>query len=50
MKNVLMGLALIFCVSLSAQRNANNDYWNSWRYTAKKGMTAEFEAAVAKKM
>lgn len=50
MKNLLIGLALIFCASLSAQRNANNDYWNSWRYTVKQGMTADFEAAVAKKM
>ena len=50
MKNLLMGLALIFCASLYAQRNANNDYWNSWRYTPKQGKTVEFEAAVAKKM
>ncbi|MFT5750913.1 MAG: hypothetical protein ACI86L_000411 [Dokdonia sp.] len=50
MKNVLIPLALIFCVSVSAQRNAENDYWNSWRYTPKQGMTTEFETAVAKKM
>ncbi len=50
MKNLLIGLALIFCVSSYAQRNAENDYWNSWRYTVKKGMSADFEAAVAKKM
>ncbi|MEH6538236.1 MAG: hypothetical protein V7719_17700 [Psychroserpens sp.] len=50
MKNLLIGLALIFCASLSAQRNAENDYWNSWRYTPKQGMTTEFEKAVAKKM
>jgi hypothetical protein len=50
MKNLLIGLALIFCASLYAQRSAENDYWNSWRYTPKQGMTADFEAAVAKKM
>lgn len=50
MKNLLFGLALLFCASLHAQRSAENDYWNSWRYTPKQGMTADFEAAVAKKM
>jgi len=50
MKNLFLTLAIIFCASLSAQRNASNDYWNSWRYTPKQGMTADFEAAVAKKM
>lgn len=50
MKNLLIGLALIFCASLNAQRSADNDYWNSWRYTPKQGMAEEFEAAVAKKM
>lgn len=50
MKNLFLTLAIIFCASLSAQRNANNDYWNSWRYTPKQGKTADFEAAVAKKM
>ncbi len=50
MKNLLIVLALIFSASLNAQRSAENDYWNSWRYTPKQGQTAEFEAAVAKKM
>jgi hypothetical protein len=50
MKNLFLTLAIIFCASLSAQRNADNDYWNSWRYTPKQGKTADFEAAVAKKM
>jgi hypothetical protein len=50
MKNFILGLALIFCASSYAQRDAENDYWNSWRYTPKQGMTVEFEAAVAKKM
>lgn len=50
MKKLLIGLALIFCTSMFAQRNASNDYWNSWRYTPKQDKTAEFEEAVAKKM
>jgi hypothetical protein len=50
MKKLLIGLALIFCASLNAQRSSTNDYWNSWRYTPKQDKTAEFEEAVAKKM
>lgn len=50
MKNLLFILTLVFSVSLTAQHNVDNDYWNSWRYTPKQGMSAEFEAAVAKKM
>ena len=50
MKNLWIGLALILCANLYAQRNENNDYWNSWRYTAKEGKTADFEAAEAKNM
>lgn len=50
MKNFLLVLAIILCANLNAQRNENNDYWNSWRYTPKQGKTAEFEEAVAKKM
>jgi hypothetical protein len=50
MKNLLFGFTLLFSLVLFAQTNENNDYWNSWRYTPKQGMTAEFEAAVAKKM
>ena len=50
MKNIVIGLILIFSLSIYGQRNPNNDYWNSWRYTPKKEMAAEFEAAVAKKM
>ena len=50
MKNLIVALILIFSLSLNAQRNPDNDYWNSWRYTPKKGMVAEFESAVAKKM
>ena len=50
MKNLLIGLALLVCASSFAQRNAENDYWNSWRYTVKQGMSADFEAAVTKKM
>lgn len=50
MKNLLFGLILVFSMSLMAQRGQNSEYWNSWRYTPNKGMVAEFEAAVAKKM
>ena len=50
MKNFVIGLILIFSMSIFGQRNPNNDYWNSWRYTPKKEMAAEFEEAVAKKM
>jgi hypothetical protein len=50
MKNVIIGLATLFCVSLYGQQNTDNDYWNSWRYTPKQGMVDDFEAAVAKKM
>ena len=46
----MIGLILIFSISLNAQRSSDNDYWNSWRYTPKQGMAAEFESAVAKKM
>ena len=49
-KLVLVSIALMMGLSIYSQRNSNNDYWNSWEYTAKKGMTAEFEAAAAKKM
>ena len=50
MKNLIICMALIYGLSLNAQRNLNNDYWNSWRYTPNKEKVAEFEAAVAKKM
>ena len=50
MRNLLLGLALTFSFCLFSQTNETNDYWNSYRYTLKKGMTSEFEAAVAKKM
>lgn len=50
MKAVLMGLALVLTTGVWAQRDAENDYWNSYRYKPKKGMVSEFEAAVADKM
>ena len=50
MKQLLMVIALLMCTHVFSQRNANNDYWNSYRYTPKKGMAADFESAVAKKM
>lgn len=50
MKKLVMGFAFLMCVSMFAQRNSSNDYWNSYRFTPKAGMAADFEAAVAKKM
>ncbi len=50
MRNLLIGLILIFSLSVYGQRNPNNDYWNSWRYTVKAGMAEDFESAVAEKM
>ena len=41
---------LVLGLSVYGQRNQNNDYWNTWRYTPVKGMVAEFESAVSKKM
>ena len=51
MKNVkIILLALLTTSFMFGQRNADNDYWNSWRYTSKKGMDNDFRKAVAKKM
>jgi hypothetical protein len=49
-KLLLFSMALLISASVYSQRNQNNDYWNTWRYTPKKEMAAEFESAVAKKM
>lgn len=46
---LLFSTALLISVSIYAQRGNNQEYWNTWEYTAKEGMTAEFEAAAAKK-
>lgn len=43
-------MALMTTAIMFGQRNTNNDYWNSWRYTPKKGMDKDFRKAVAKKM
>lgn len=51
MKNAaFLVFALIFSATLFAQRDAKNDYWNTWRYTPKEGMDQDFRKAVAKKM
>jgi hypothetical protein len=47
MKKVLL-LLLIPCFAL-AQTGPNREYWSTDKWTPKKGMTNEFEAAVAKK-
>ena len=39
----------MFCISLSSQRNPSAEYWISYTYNPKKGMTEEFEKAVAEK-
>ena len=44
-------LLLLFLVPLFAisQTNPNREYWQTNKWSAKKGMNTEFEAAVAKK-
>lgn len=49
-RTAILILALIFSAPLFSQRDAENDYWNSWRYTVKEGMDKDFRKAVAKKM
>ena len=50
MKNQLL-IILTFCVStvVFGQRNSNQEYWNTWRYTPKANMVQKFESAVALK-
>jgi len=48
-KVVVLSMAFCLSVTLFSQRNDNNEYWNSWRYTAKEGMQQKFEEAAAKK-
>lgn len=49
-KLTIILLALLTTSLMFSQRSTNNDYWNSWRYTPKKGMDSDFRKAVAKKM
>ena len=48
-KSILFTLSILFCISLNSQRNPNAEYWISYTYNPKKGMTEEFEKAVADK-
>lgn len=44
-------IILTFCLStvVFGQRNSNQEYWNTWRYTPKTDMVQKFESAVALK-
>ncbi|OIQ27072.1 MAG: hypothetical protein BM564_13470 [Bacteroidetes bacterium MedPE-SWsnd-G2] len=48
-KLLLLVMILAFSISVYAQRNDNAIYWNTYEYTAKKGMEKDFEKAAAKK-
>jgi len=50
MKKQLL-IILTFCLStvVFGQRNSNQEYWNTWRYTPKTDMVQKFESAVALK-
>ena len=48
-KSILLIISIMFCISLSSQRNPSAEYWISYTYNPKKGMTEEFEKAVAEK-
>ena len=45
-KLLILLLVPLFAVS---QTNPNREYWQTNKWTAKKGMNAEFESSVAKK-
>ena len=50
MKNFkILILALLFVSISVAQSNPNAEYWITYQYTPKKGMTAKFESAVKAK-
>lgn len=48
-KLVLFTMAILMSISMYAQRSNSADYWNTWEYTPKDGMRADFEKAAAKK-
>lgn len=45
----LFMMILVLSTSMYAQRNDDANYWNTYEYTAKKGMNKDFEKAAAKK-
>lgn len=50
MKNLkILSLTLLFVSASFAQYNPNAEYWITYQYTPKKGMTAKFESAVKAK-
>ena len=50
MKNLkILTLTLLFVSVSFAQYNPNAEYWITYQYTPKKGMTAKFESAVKAK-
>ena len=48
-RSVLFGIALVISASIFAQRSDEAVYWNTWDYTPKEGMRADFEKAAAEK-
>lgn len=48
-KLVVVTLAILMSASMYAQRSNEANYWNTWEYTPKDGMRADFEKAAAKK-
>lgn len=48
-RSVLFGIVLLLSTSIYSQRNDEAKYWNTWEYTAKADMRADFEKAAAKK-
>jgi hypothetical protein len=48
-KLLLFVMILVLSTSVYAQRNDDAIYWNTYEYTAKKGMHKDFEKAAAKK-
>lgn len=48
-KLVFFTMAILMSISIYAQRNDEDVYWNTWEYTPKDGMREDFEKAAAKK-
>jgi hypothetical protein len=48
-KLLLLAIVLVLSTSAYAQRDNDANYWNTYEYTAKKGMEKDFEKAAAKK-
>jgi hypothetical protein len=48
-KAILICMALVISATVFGQRSDNAEYWNTWEYKAKDGMTAKFMEAAAEK-